>query len=563
MRKGLFCAILLFFTSCFINAQTPKTPKREVRAVWLTTLKNLDWPKSYARSASSIEKQKQDLRNILDKYQQANINTVLFQAVVRASAVYPSNIYPWDACMSGRFGVRPGYDPLAFAIEECHKRGMEIQAWMATLPVGPYNGAAAKRLRRKGYKMFKIEGDAFLDPSAESTGELVASVAREITTHYDIDGIHLDYIRYPETLPAPRNAYIAQWRRNKITAVVRKVHDAVKAEKPWVKISCSPIGKYSDLSRYSSRNWNARDRVSQDAQLWLRKGLMDQLYPMMYFRGDDFYPFAADWAEHTYNGTIAAGLGTYLLDDRQTKQYKWKLSDISREMMVARSMNLGTAHFRSKFLLDNYKGIYDFVANFYSPTPALIPVMGNHKKNDLPTPTKLKIQDNRLYIETNGKVQGIGKRLFFNVYGSDEWPVDVNNAENLLLARANSSVISLPENTPWQPAYYAVTVMDRYGNESQPVQSWERPQSMKGQLPCDGRTVKIGNNTNHKNGYLEITSMENTLIKRLPISSVDKDGKVNVERLPNGIYNLSLSYKHSRKKTINEKLGFFIIRRGL
>lgn len=124
MKKLLILLALLLGILTTSKAQAMTMPKREVRAVWLTTLKNLDWPRTPGRDSYSIARQKQELRNILDKYQKANINTVLLQAVDRASVIYPSAIYPWDACMSGRFGVNPGYDPLAFAVAECHKRGM-------------------------------------------------------------------------------------------------------------------------------------------------------------------------------------------------------------------------------------------------------------------------------------------------------------------------------------------------------------------------------------------------------------------------------------------------------
>jgi uncharacterized lipoprotein YddW (UPF0748 family) len=101
----------------------------------------------------------------------------------------------------------------------------------------------------------------------------------------------------------------------------------VKAYKPWVKMSCSPIGKYDDLSRYSSRGWNARRQVAQDAQGWLRDGLMDQLYPMMYFQGNNFYPFAIDWQEQSYGRTIVSGLGIYMLHPQERN---WPLAEVKR-----------------------------------------------------------------------------------------------------------------------------------------------------------------------------------------------------------------------------------------
>ena len=121
-------------------------------------------------------------------------------------------------------------------------------------------------------------------------------------------------------------------------------------------MSCSPIGKYKDLDRQESYGWNAYTRVCQDAQQWLRDGIMDQLYPMMYFDGKHFYPFASDWSDNRYDGQTAAGLGIYMLSP---KERNWSLSAVERQMNVARQMGLGHAYFRTKFLTDNVKGIYE------------------------------------------------------------------------------------------------------------------------------------------------------------------------------------------------------------
>ena len=141
-------AIIIFICSLFSSAgsraqvfpikENPfsATPKREVRAMWLTTIGGLDWPRTYATNASTIERQKEELRNILDDYQRAGINTVLLQTRVRATTIYPSRYEPWDGCVSGQPGRSPGYDPLAFAIDECHRRGMELHAWVVTIPIG-------------------------------------------------------------------------------------------------------------------------------------------------------------------------------------------------------------------------------------------------------------------------------------------------------------------------------------------------------------------------------------------------------------------------------------------
>ena len=123
-------------------------PKHEARAVWITTIGGLDWPHNYARDAYSIEKQKQELRDILDKLKAANVNMVMLQTRVRGTLIYPSDLEPWDGCMSGRPGVSPGYDPLLFAIDECHRRGMQLHAWIVCIPIGENVREGVKHLKR-------------------------------------------------------------------------------------------------------------------------------------------------------------------------------------------------------------------------------------------------------------------------------------------------------------------------------------------------------------------------------------------------------------------------------
>ena len=254
--KTIIGFLLAFLLAASASAQAPK---HEVRAVWLTTLQGLDWPRTF-----QPEQQKRDLIRILDQYQQANINTVLLQTRVRGTTIYPSAIEPWDPCFTNTPGKSPGYDPLQFCINECHKRGMECHAWIVTIPIGKANGYGCKQLRQKyPRRIIKIGEEYYMNPELSETGDYIADICREVTRRYDIDGIHLDYIRYPETW---KFKYSREQGRQNITSIVRKIYRAVKGEKPWVKLSCSPIGKYDDLSRFRSNGWNAYSAVCQDAQ---------------------------------------------------------------------------------------------------------------------------------------------------------------------------------------------------------------------------------------------------------------------------------------------------------
>ncbi len=356
--KRTLILIYVLIACIMTEAQPVATPSLndEIRAVWLTTIGGIDWPRTYATSPATIEQQKRELTRMLDRLKLIRINTVLLQTRIRGTVIYPSSLEPWDGCMSGQPGRSPGYDPLRFAIDECHKRGMELHAWVVTLPLGKWNGAGCRNMRNKYPKLIRRIGeDGFLNPEQPQTGDVIASVCEEIVRKYDVDGIHLDYIRYPDgwKIKVGRST-----GREHITSIVRKIHTAVKSVRRNIKLSCSPIGKYEDLSRYSSRGWNAYMGVCQDAQGWLRTGLMDQLYPMMYFKGNQFFPFALNWSENKYGKEVAAGLGIYFLDPHEGN---WKIDEVKRQLAICRQYGLGQCFFRAKFLLDNVQGLYDYL----------------------------------------------------------------------------------------------------------------------------------------------------------------------------------------------------------
>jgi uncharacterized lipoprotein YddW (UPF0748 family) len=436
--------------------------KHEVRAVWLSTIGGIDWPRSF-----TISTQKRELCNILDQLKRINVNTVLIQTRVRASTIYPSSIEPFDMCMTGRHGRSPGYDPLAFAVNECHKRGMECHAWIVTLPIGKTNESRFKDFRKRHPSLIRTIGsEGFMNPENPATGDYLACICAEVTDRYDIDGVHLDYIRYPEKwkLRIPHQ----QARRN-ITDIVRKIHHAVKEIKPWVKISCAPIGKFNDLSRYRSGGWNAFTAVSQDAQGWLREGLMDQLYPMMYFRGNDFYPFALDWQEHTYGRTVVPGLGIYFLSP---KEGKWLLGDVTRELYFLRNNSLGHCFFRSDFLTRNTRGIYSFMESF-NDAPALIPPMTWQWDQKPTAPTQVNVLRSR----ENDRLSWAGAEdtsnapyLLYNVYAAPFPEVNTEEPRNLVVTRFMGSSLTIPHSNN-RHLCYAVTAIDRYGNESAPIYS--------------------------------------------------------------------------------------------
>lgn len=455
-----------------VSSVTPAV-KREVRAVWLTTLKGLDWPSRPATDAKSTERQKAELIAMLDRLKAVGINTVLFQTRIRSTTAYPSAIEPWDGIFTGTPGRAPSYDPLAFAIEACHARGMELHAWVVAFPICKLD--VAKKLGRNALpsrrpELCKKSGDQWMmDPGVPATADYLAGLCREIVSRYNVDGIHLDYIRYPENgVPWNDDTTYRRygegknrktWRTENVDRCVRAIHHAVKSVRPWVKMSCSPVGKYSDLSRYSSYGWNARDAVHQDAQRWLKEGWMDWLFPMMYFDGKHYYPFLADWGENTADRIVAPGLGIYFLN-RHEKD--WPLVTIQRQLNVARSEGLGgAAFFRAEFLLNNEKGLYDWLRNDFHRSPALVPAMSWADTSTPAAPVVRQTFDGEK-LQLSWQPVLHDTPVTYNVYRLDSL-----RGDQLLAARLTEThyerLILLPA---LKHSRYVVTAMDAYGNES-------------------------------------------------------------------------------------------------
>lgn len=540
-------------------------PKHEVRAVWLTTIGGIDWPHSYAQSAYSAEKQKQELVEILNRLQKAHINTVLIQTRVRGTMIYPSAYEPWDGCLSGFPGKSPGYDALKFAIEECHKRGMECHAWVVTIPVGKWNALGCKQLRSRFPGLIrKIGPDGYMNPEDNRTADYLAKICGEITRNYDVDGIHLDYIRYPETW----NIRVSRENgRQFITRIVEAIHRSVKREKPWVKMSCSPIGKFDDLGRYWSHGWNAYTKVCQDAQGWLKSGLMDELYPMMYFRNEQFFPFAIDWAEQSHGKIVVPGLGVYFLDP---KEGKWKIGDITSEMYHLRNIGLGHAFFRNKFLLDNRQGIYDFTSKEFNLYPSLVPAMKWESKRIPVAPSHLKTQQvgEKVVLTWNNSAQyedGTAVStpyIYNNVYASRTYPVDTEDARNLISARMMGNRVTLDLSGDENPLFFAVTAMDGYGNESRPVQNIAKVEDFLLERQGKAKKLKCSNGRlflpeSAKNADATCFLVESLLGQPLKVLR-SAGNSLNIRSLSEGVYVL----KSLNKKGVSHTLGTFYIRKN-
>ena len=470
MNKIYILLILLFCS--FQSVFSTEMPATEVRAVWLTTNYGLDWP----RNRTSQELQKKELIAILDSLKRYNFNTVFFQVRARGEVFYISEIEPISSLIVPGKDRDTKFDPLAFAIEECHKRGMECHAWLVTYPLG--NERHVRSLgsvcvtRRIPSITKKFKGEWFLDPGNPRTDDYLLSIVNEIVRKYDIDGIHMDYIRYPDNrgqFPDDdlyrvygKGKLRSDWRRDNITRFVTKLYDSVKEIKPWVQISSAPLGRYRTLND-RGRGWTAHETVYQDAVKWLELGKHDALYPMMYYKDDLFYPYLDDWVSKNNNRILVPGLGAY-----QMVELKWSLKDITDQINYARNNKAqGQAYFRTENLLSNTNGILDSLKLYYK-NPAKLPPMSWLSDSIPSKPFDIMAQrlDNELF-QLKWNFEDNQNRITFNVYRSETDDLCTDKTHKILATGLKSNVFSLPVENNDKAYYYYITVSDSYHNESE------------------------------------------------------------------------------------------------
>lgn len=563
MRNSLL--IFLFFLASLqvfgqdtpLDFITDKSPcafgvQREVRAVWLTTLSGLDWPKARSKSHESMEQQKRELRQILDKLQACGINTVIFQTRIRGTVVYPSALEPFDPCLTGKAGENPGYDPLKFAIDECHRRNMELHAWVVAFPICKntvVKELGSRTLPRRRPDLCQPSNEQWLmDPGVPGTADYLADICEEIARNYDIDGISLDYIRYPEagikfsdakTFKKYGNGLsLKQWRTRNVDRCVEAIHHRVKALKPWLKLSCSPVGKYADLPLHSSRGWNARDAVNQDVIKWMDKGWMDLIFPMMYFTGEHFYPFVPDWKKKAGDKVVAPGLGIYFLSPNEKN---WNLRTISDELNYVRMCQTGgVALYREKFLRDNHKGLYDYLRNDHFLKTALPPGI-SHDGAKPEKPQALRADD-------GGKAQltwdAVKDAHHYNVYLLEDSVFDDHSVRLLATNVKETAYTFAPLLAKMLQKSLAVTAVDAYGCESEAC--------------ILAPTTNACCNTPHVGNVLDIPPFAATSLQILDLTGrivLQKPycKRLDISELPTGFYTL----RSIGKKQASHTLQFF------
>src|SRR5690554_2365926 len=326
----------LFLFLCFIktmpvSGQETQDPGQEMRAAWLTTVFRLDWPSTVITSEgnqSQINQQKQQLINILNSIKAAGLNAVFLQVRAEADAIYESGFEPWSRNLVATRGMDPGYDPLEFAIDECHKRGLELHAWVNPYrfesTAGKYSGEAGDYRQTNPEWVLTYSGEgSILDPGNPEVRQRITDIIEEIVLNYDIDGIVFDDYFYayggtPANLDQysqekwkPASMNLGDWRRDNVNKTIAAVYDVIKEHKPWVRFGVAPFGIWTmDQSVASSyglslpsgiTGLDAYKSIYADAMAWLRDRTVDYISPQIYWpttsSGQDYKKLAPWWSD--------------------------------------------------------------------------------------------------------------------------------------------------------------------------------------------------------------------------------------------------------------------------
>ena len=466
-------SFLLFFCLCQCLSAQPKT---EVRAVWLTVNYGLDWPKEPFQNERDIEIQKSELDWILDQLKEIHINMVFLQTRIRGDVIYPSKIEVRSGYVKST-NATADYDPLLYAIKACHQRGMECHAWIVLYPLG--SEAKNKKLNRtfpaRLVKTYK--NDMYLDPGNPQTDAYLLSIIKEIVLDYDIDGIHLDYNRYPDdpTGFPDQDTYQLHgngknkddWRRGNINRVVYAIYDAVKAIKPWVQVSSSVVGMYRGISDTKQGFWTAYSSVFQDPVDWLAKGKHDFIVPMTYYPDKIFNPSVKDWMSRNNDRFIIPGLGVFRMEEKTSRLDASVFYD---QITFSRENDAhGNAFFRTAHLLDNANGFGKGLRSLLYPAPALLPPLTwlSQTLPDVPSSFSAHTDGSFLYLNWNKVHTKDNQPVYYNLYRSKTFPVNTGNPQNLVAVRLTDNQFKLSiDNRIESGYYYIVTGFDRYHNES-------------------------------------------------------------------------------------------------
>ncbi|MCK5781142.1 MAG: family 10 glycosylhydrolase [Flavobacteriales bacterium] len=470
-------------------------PKRDMRAVFLATVSNLDWPFS---SGNSAEKQQSNLIAILKKFEDANVNTVMFQARPAADVLYKSTIEPWSTVLTGTQGQDPGYDPLQFAIDESHSRGMELHAW-----VNPYRTYAGKsstvgtgnpsamQIENKHPEWILVsnQGRHILNPGIPEVIDYVVSVVDELARNYDVDGIHFDdYFYFYEGTPDalddaefaannPNGLAKDDWRRANVDklmdAVNIKIQEINVEQKKNIIFGISPFGIWKNGVPEGISGMDSYSVIFADPISWLEKGYVDYLAPQLYWKigGAQDYDKLSNWwndkvAEHGRYNMPSQGL--YRLKDSN-----WSSQEIIDQIALNRKEEnkntLGQIFFRALNLARNDKRIINELkkSSFQYPSISASYIW---KEDVAPNkPESLVYSDGELSWSKPSFASDSDTARRYVVYrfnSMEELITDKHNGRRIVAVSGETSIVVPDSWLNYGENFLCVSALDKNNNES-------------------------------------------------------------------------------------------------
>lgn len=457
------------------------TGKREARGVWMSRFE-------YAtdRTRNNPEAGRALIRDVFERSRKARFNMVFFQVRGNGDAFYRSAYEPWSAMLTGTLGMDPGWDPLEFAVSEAHRLGLELHAWVNTFPIWrgttppPESSPRQMFLEHPGWVVcdssgvpMEISANDYVwgSPGNPEVREHVLNVVRDIVERYDIDGVHFDYIRYPEGSTAKGYSHDSvsvagfdstnryklswdHWQREQVNQFVFDAYNRITAIKPWVKMSAAVIGKYM------GSGWTAYGAVYQDPRRWMELGKIDFIVPMVYWQRSHpthpFVPLITQWHDRVaYDRHILPGLSAGL-------QKRFGFSELSAEIEAVRKSGLpGMVFFASGTLDEAWKllGVDEFP--YWSLPPAMT------WKDSIPPGAPLGLTAKRTDggILLNWEPPTREEPLSYIVYRSGAPGFSKANVRSIVLVTGRNETEFFDRHPLEGDVFYSVAALDRLFNE--------------------------------------------------------------------------------------------------
>ncbi|BCJ68861.1 family 10 glycosylhydrolase [Polymorphospora rubra] len=476
----------------------PATPKRQFRAMWISSVANIDWP---SRTGLSVAAQQAEFRSWLDLAQQRKMNAVVVQVRPTADAFWPSTLEPWSQYLTGTQGGNPGYDPLAFMVAEAHARNIEFHAWFNPYRVAthadPARLVASHPARRNPGWVFPYNGQLYYNPGIPAVRAFVQDAMMDAVNRYDIDAVHWDDYFYPYpsgSVQIPDQATYAQygsgfanigdWRRDNVDKLVQEMSQKIRAAKPWVKFGISPFGIWRNASTdplgSPTSGLQSYDAIYADTRRWVQQNWIDYVAPQVYWHigfATADYARLVPWWSNVVAGTnvqLVIGQATYRVGASGQDAAWQNAAELTNHLTLNRAhpQVVGDIHFSAKDVRANRLGGMDRVANDHYRRPALVPIAAGRGGAAPPAPTitaATRVSNGVSLTFQRGGTTTPAAYAVYRVDGTTTDPCDLADGGNLLATvRAGGTTGTYTDTTAAAGGTYTyvVTALDRRHHES-------------------------------------------------------------------------------------------------